>query len=64
MLVVSGYKLTGTSGITMGGAAVTEFNAYDDNTVAFVVPATVAGSAPIIVTNATGASAAFPYTAA
>lgn len=64
VLVVSGYKLTGTTGITMGGEAVVEFNQYDDNTVAFVVPAAVAGSAPIIVTNATGPSAAFPYTAA
>lgn len=64
VLVVSGYKLTGTTGITMGGEAVVEFNAYDDNTVAFVVPASVSGSAPIIVTNATGPSSAFPYTAA
>lgn len=64
VLVISGYKLTGTTGVTMGSVAALEFNAPDDNTIAFVIPATVSGSAPIIVTNATGASAAFPYTAA
>lgn len=64
IIVLSGYKLTGTTGLTMDGAVVTEFHTPDDNTLAFVVPATVSGAAPIIVTNATGPSATFAYTAA
>lgn len=64
VLVLAGYKFTGTTGITMDAVPVDEFNQYDDNTIAFVVPATVSGPAPIVVTNATGASAAFDYTAA
>ena len=64
IIVLRGYKFTGTTGITIDGAAVVEFTVYDDNTLAVLVPATVAGPAPIIVTNATGASAAFAYVAA
>jgi hypothetical protein len=64
IIILRGYKFTGTTGITMDGAVVLEFTVYDDNTLAMLVPATVTGTAPIIVTNATGASAAFAYVAA
>lgn len=63
-VAIRGYHLTGTTGITIDGAAVVEFLVVDDNTAVAVIPATVAGSAPIIVTNASGASAPLPYTAA
>lgn len=64
IIVIRGYKFTGTTTVTMDGATVLERNVYDDNTLAVLVPATVAGASPIIVTNATGASAAFAYVAA
>lgn len=63
-IVLRGYKFTGTTGITMDAATVTEFVVVDDYTVVLVIPATVAGAADITVTNAVGASTAFSYTAA
>ena len=63
-VVVRGYKLSTTTGVTIDAATVTEFIAVDDYTLVVVIPATVAGSAPIIVTNAVGASAPLAYTAA
>lgn len=64
LIVIRGYKLTGTTGVTIDGQAVAEFRVVDDNTLVILIPATVAGSAPIIVTNAAGASDPLPYTAA
>ena len=63
-VVVRGYKLSTTTGVTIDAATVTEFIAVDDYTLVVVIPATVAGAAPIIVTNAVGASAPLAYTAA
>ncbi|MFL2001435.1 IPT/TIG domain-containing protein [Microbacterium sp. A1-JK] len=63
-IVVRGYKLTGTTTVTIDGQAVAERLVVDDNTLVIVIPATVSGSAPIVVTNAAGASTALPYTAA
>jgi len=63
-IVVKGYNLTGTTGATIMAVPVEEFIVVDDNTLVLVVPATVTGSSPIIVTNATGASTALPYMAA
>lgn len=64
IIVLRGYKFTGTTAVTVDGATVLERNVYDDNTLAVLVPATVSGAAPIIVTNAAGASTAFAYVAA
>jgi len=64
VLVLKGYHFTGTTGITMDAQTVLEKNIIDDNTIAFLVPASVSGSAPIVVTNANGAGASFPFTAA
>lgn len=61
-VVISGYNLTGTTAITFAAASVTEFVVVDGHTLVVVVPAGTAGSAPITVTNAAGASAAFAYT--
>ncbi|MDR6867684.1 hypothetical protein J2Y69_002288 [Microbacterium resistens] len=63
-IVVRGYKFAGTTGITVDGQAVTEFVVVDQYTIVLVIPATVAGAAPIIVTTPLGASAAHPYVAA
>ena len=61
-VVVTGARFTGTSGITIGGTAATSYSVISDSQLIAVLPAGAAGSAPIIVTNATGPSAAFPYT--
>lgn len=63
-IVLRGYHLADVTGITIDGQSVTEFVVVDEYTIVLVIPATVAGSAPIIATNPTGASAALPYTAA
>ena len=60
-LIVKGVRFTGTTGATIGGVAATNFTVVDDTTLLLTVPAGAAGSAPIIVTNATGPSASFAY---
>lgn len=64
-LVLTGARFTGTTGITIDGQAVAagKWDVINDGQIALVIPAAVAGAAPIIVTNASGASAAFNYTA-
>jgi len=63
-IVLRGYKFTGTTGVTVGGTAVVEFLVVDDYTLVVVIPAAVTGSAPVVATNAVGASNSAPYTAA
>lgn len=62
-VVVTGSNFTGTTAITVGGVAVGagNFQVITDGTLAFIMPAGSAGSAPIIVTNANGPSAALAY---
>lgn len=64
LIKVRGYKLGSMVSATIDGQTVTKRLVIDDNEVALLVPATVSGSAPIIVTNAVGASDPLPYTAA
>lgn len=64
LIVVRGYGLSGTVSATIDAIAVTEIRPVDDNAVVLLIPAAVAGTAPIVVTNAAGASTALPYTAA
>lgn len=59
---VGGSRFTGTTGVTVGGSAVGDFYVVNDSQIIITVPVGDAGSAPIIVTNATGASSAFAYT--
>lgn len=63
VVTIKGVRFTGTTGITMDGATVLKYTVIDDYTISLLVPATVAGAAAVIVTNATGASAAYSYTA-
>lgn len=63
-IVVRGYNFTGTTGITVDAATVTEFIVVDAYTIVLVIPATVAGAAPVVVTNGDGPSAEFTYQAA
>ncbi|MFF1875906.1 hypothetical protein, partial [Kitasatospora herbaricolor] len=63
-LVIRGYNLGDVTAGTIDGAAITKFTPVDDQTLVILIPATVAGAAPIILTNPAGASTAFNYTAA
>ena len=64
LIKVRGYKLSTAVSATIDAVAVAKVRVIDDYTVALLIPAGVSGSAPIIITNAVGASAALPYTAA
>jgi hypothetical protein len=61
---ISGQGFTGTvatTGVKFGGVNATSWIVLSDTTIVAIMPAGSAGSAPIIVTNALGASASFPY---
>jgi hypothetical protein len=63
LIVVRGYNLDSFVSATIDGANVLEFRKVDDHAVVLLIPATVSGSAPIVVTNDKGASTALPYAA-
>lgn len=62
-VAITGTGFAGTTAVTVGGSAA-DFIVVGDATLVVVVPSGSAGSAPIIVTNATGPSASFAYTRA
>ena len=61
---VRGYNVSAITAATVGGIAVTSISQIpnEPNIVVLELPAGTAGSAPIVLTNATGASTSFPYT--
>jgi hypothetical protein len=62
---ITGNSFTGTvvtSGVKFGGVNATSWVVVSDSLIVAIMPTGTAGSAPIIVTNAAGASAAFAYT--
>lgn len=61
LLTISGARFTGATAVTVGGVAATVRTVVSDSTIVVVVPAGSAGSAPITVTNAAGASSALAY---
>jgi hypothetical protein len=66
-IAIYGAYFTGTiavSGVKIGGVNATSWTVQNDGLITAVVPAGSAGSAPVVVTNAVGASTAFPYTRA
>lgn len=64
LIIVRGYKLNSVTSGTMGGKVILKFLPSDDYTMGILVPATVTGSSPIVLTNSVGASNSLPYTAA
>jgi hypothetical protein len=65
ILTINGSNFTGTvptTGVTIGGVNASSWIVQSDSVITAVVPTGSAGSAPIIVTNAVGASASFAYT--
>lgn len=63
-VTILGQRFTGTTGVTIGGVSVGagKFTVVNDGVIVATMPAGSAGSAPVIVTNASGASASFAYT--
>jgi hypothetical protein len=64
LIKVRGYKLSGVTAATVDGQEVEQILAVDDYTLGILIPEGVSGSAPIIVTNAAGASEPLSYAAA
>lgn len=65
LVVITGQGFTGTiatTGVKFGAVNATSWSVVSDSTIVAIVPAGSAGSAPIVVTNATGASVALAYT--
>lgn len=56
--------VTGAAGVKIGGTNATSYVIVDPTTIVAVLPAGTAGSAPVTVTNPTGASAPLAYTRA
>ncbi len=63
-VVIRGYGLGALTGVTIDGDSVDELSLVSDTVAVAVLPALVTGAAPVIATNAAGASTAFAYTAA
>lgn len=65
LVKIIGNKFTASTitGITIDGQAVLKFTVDSDNVITAVIPASVAGAANVIVTNAAGASNTYAYTA-
>ncbi|SOD72720.1 IPT/TIG domain-containing protein [Jatrophihabitans sp. GAS493] len=66
-VTILGQFFTGVvpaSGVKFGAVTATVTSVVSDGTIVAVMPAGSAGSAPVTVTNATGASNALPYTRA
>lgn len=65
LVQILGQHLTGpvaTTGVKFGGVNATSWFVNSDSTITAVMPTGSAGSAPILVTTAAGASNALPYT--
>lgn len=63
-VTISGTGFTGTvptSGVKFGATNASSWVVISDQTIVAVMPAGSAGSAVVVVTNATGASASLPY---
>lgn len=56
LLIIRGNGFTGTTGVTVGGAAATNVTVVSDGQIACNAPAHAAGAATVVVTNAAGAS--------
>ncbi len=63
-IVIRGYNLDTVTAGTIDSQAISKFTIVDANTIVIVIPATVAGAAPVVLTNPAGTSDPFTYTAA
>lgn len=61
-VVIKGNHFKGTTGVTFGGDAATDFQVVSDGLIAATSPAHAAGAVVVVVTNAAGASDDFDAT--
>lgn len=61
-VTITGTEFDDVTSVTFGGVEAKSFDVVGGESISAVVPAGTAGSAPIVVTNPKGASAAFAYT--
>jgi len=59
---VSGSNFTGATTVKFGGVSAPDFDVVSDGVLVAVMPAGTAGSAVVVVTNATGSSNSLAYT--
>lgn len=64
LVTITGSGFTGATSVTIGGVTAADFTVINDGYIVASLPAGAAGSAPVIVTNAQGASVAKAYTRA
>lgn len=64
LVTITGANFTGTSAISMDSQPVVSYIIVSDSKIVMEIPASVSGAAATTVTNATGASSAYSYTAA
>lgn len=67
LITITGQGFIGTvatTGVKVGGTNATNWTVLSDNVIVATMPTGSAGSAPVIVTNAVGASTGFAYTRA
>lgn len=64
LVTIEGSGFTGATSVTFNGVQAADFTVVDDSTIVASLPAGVAGSAPVIVTTPSGASAPKAYTRA
>lgn len=62
ILVLTGTNFTGTTGVTVGGTAVLDFQIIDNRTLTIITPAKSASTVNIVATNAIGAGSGFAVT--
>lgn len=62
ILVLSGTNFTGTTGVTVDGDPVLDFQVIDNRTLSIITPVQAAGTYNLVVTNASGAGTAFSVT--
>lgn len=53
-VVIKGKNLAGTAGVTIGGAAATNFKVVSETTITCTTPAGTAGAKPVVITDDSG----------
>lgn len=61
LVTITGTQFVGATSVTFDGVEADDFQVIGGSTIVAVLPTDTAGTVPVVVTNAAGASAAFNY---